>query len=42
MTRRPSAPEAPATLREGGSVLNPWRVLSIFFAVDVTPALRDV
>lgn len=39
---RPSAPYAPATFRAAGIVPYPCRVLSIFFAVDVTPAFRDV
>ena len=39
---RSSRPCAPATFRAGGSVANPCRVLTCFFAVEVTPALREV
>jgi len=37
-----SLPNAPATLRVAGWLSNPWRLLSSFFDVDVTPDLFDV
>jgi hypothetical protein len=38
----PSRPDAPATFRDAGSILNPCRELSCFFASETTPALFEV